>query len=76
MYTGIRYVWYVLDTANPNYAITQAMVGFNNVPSGAKSPLCSNSERGNLSSSGFSPLTATGGVNANLAGSTCRNYGA
>jgi len=76
VYPGIRYVWYVLDTANPNFPITQAMVGFNNVPSGAKSALCSNAERGNLSSSGFSPLPAAGGGNANLAGSTCRNYGA
>ena len=49
------------------------MVGFNNVPSGAKSPLCDGQEIGNLSSFGFSPLTSTGGTTANVAGSTCRH---
>ena len=77
-YPGIRYVWYILDTANPNYAETQAMVGFNNVASGAKSGLCSGTSayKAILSSAGFSALTSTGGGTANLAGSTCRNYGA
>ena len=76
VYTGIRYVCSRAGHGQPDFPIAQGMVGFNNVPSGAKSPLCSNSERGNLSSDGFSPLPAAGGGNANLAGSTCRNYGA
>jgi ABC-type phosphate transport system substrate-binding protein len=79
-YPGIRYVWYILDSANPNYGITQAMVGFTNTPSGAKSPLCSNAEQGNIASFGFSKLTTTGGDastgGTNLAGSSCRDYGA
>ncbi len=79
-YPGIRYVWYILDSVNPNYAETQAMVGFTNTPSGAKSPLCSNAEQGNIASFGFSKLTTTGGDattgSTNLAGSTCRDYGA
>jgi len=75
-YLGVRYVWYILDDVNPNYAITQGMVGFTNVASGAKSPLCSNSERGNIATYGFSPLPTTGGGTSNLASSTCRDYGA
>jgi ABC-type phosphate transport system substrate-binding protein len=76
VYPGIRYVWYILDTANPNFDITTAMVGFNNVAAGAKSSLCNNGERGNLVSDGFSPLPNTTNTNTNKAGSTCRNYGA
>jgi ABC-type phosphate transport system substrate-binding protein len=75
-YLGVRYVWYILDDVNPNYAITQGMVGFTNVAAGAKSPLCSNSERGNIATFGFSPLPTTGGGTSNLAGATCRDYGA
>ena len=35
-YPGIRYVWYVLDDVNPNYAVTQGMVGFTNVAAGPR----------------------------------------
>ncbi len=78
VYPGIRYVWYILDSANPNFAETQAMVGFNNVAAGTKSGLCSGASqyKAILSSAGFSALTSAGGGTANLAGSTCRNYGA
>lgn len=76
VYAGTRYVWYILDSNTPNYDIVQAMVGFNNVASGAKSAVCSGSEKGNLASSGFSPLSNTINTDTNKAGSTCRDYGA
>ncbi len=77
-YTGVRLVFNVLDSNSPNYLDARAIVGFNNVPAGAKSPLCNNANATTIRSSGFAPLPTTAPAtvdpNANLAGSNCRRY--
>ncbi len=73
-YNGIRYVFNVLDTVSPDYTKARGLVGFDNVASGTKSPLCSNGKRTTLISFGFAPLSLTGGGSTNLAGSSCRYY--
>ncbi len=77
-FPGIRYVFNVLDSVSPNYTDAQGVVGFVNVASGAKSPLCSNANRSTISSFGFAPLTAAvpAGVagSTDLAGATCRKF--
>ncbi len=77
-FPGIRYVFNVTDSVSPSYAQAQAVVAFNNVASGSKSPLCSGAFKSTLSSFGFAPLSATppSGVAAStdVAGATCRKY--
>jgi alpha-tubulin suppressor-like RCC1 family protein/ABC-type phosphate transport system substrate-binding protein len=74
-FAGVHYDWFVGDTVNPDFALTQALVGFTNIGGGARSPLCSGSERGALVTQGFGPLPTTSGGEANLAGATCRLFG-
>lgn len=76
-FPGVRYVFNTIDTASPNYAEAAAVVGFTNVPGGAKSPLCSGAKRTTILSYGFASLSAAGNPgasNPNLAGATCRKY--
>jgi ABC-type phosphate transport system substrate-binding protein len=77
-FPGIRYVFNVIDSVSPNYLDARAVVAFNNVASGAKSPMCSGSKASTISSFGFATLSATtpAGVAAstNLAGATCREF--
>jgi ABC-type phosphate transport system substrate-binding protein len=77
-YLGVRYVFNVTDTASPDYADANGLVGFVNVPSGAKSPICDGSEATAIRSKGFAPLSVTMGATVdpsrNLAGSTCRRF--
>lgn len=75
-YPGIRYMYNTIDTVSPNYAEAAALVGFTNVPSGAKSPLCNDGNKSAVLSFGFGPLSAAGnpGGTSNLAGATCRKF--
>ena len=78
-FPGIRYVFNVIDSVSPNYLDARGVVAFNNVASGAKSPMCSGTKASTISSFGFAPLTATvpSGVagSTDLAGATCRKFG-
>ena len=49
-------------------------MGFDNVSGGARSPLCSGTERGALVSQGMSPLPFLYGGSANLADASCRQF--
>lgn len=75
-YPGVRYVFNILDNLSPNYAEAAALVGFDNVGGGTKSPLCSNGKLSPILSFGFGPLSTAGnpGGNTNLAGATCRKF--
>ena len=83
-YPGIRYVYNVLDPANPGYAASESLFGFTNVSGGAKSPICDNLNGTNnnsiialnaLQSAGFALLNGTTNINGNnAAGSTCRQF--
>ena len=75
-YIGIRYLYNVTDTVSPDYAAANALLGFNNVGGGTKSPLCSGTKKTTILSYGIGSLPASinpGGTH-NLAGSTCRKY--
>lgn len=75
---GMRYIFNVVDTTSPSYAEARALVGFDNIPGGSKSPLCDGSQANVIRNAGFAPLSATtpSGVDParNLANSTCRRY--
>ena len=73
-YPGIRYVFNVIDSADPSYIDAQRYVGFDNVDKGATSPLCSGGKNTILNNFGFGALGATVLNPTNLAGSTCRLY--
>ncbi len=75
-FPGIRYVYNVTDTVHVNYTQANAVVGFNNIPGGTKSPLCSGGKVSPILSFGYGPLSSAGnpGGATNLAGSTCRKY--
>lgn len=76
-YPGIKYVYHTIDSVSPNYTEAAGLVGFSNVPSGAKSPLCSGTKLSPILSFGFGPLSSAGNPgssNPNLAGATCRKY--
>lgn len=75
-YPGIRYVFNVTDTASPSYTVANGVLGFTNVPAGAKSPMCSGAKISPILSFGFGPLSSSGnpGGTSNLAGATCRKY--
>jgi hypothetical protein len=84
-YVGIRYVWNILDNQGnlPGYQAALSMVGFTNIPGGAKSALCSNEgasddqtfARAAILSNGFAPLpSANNPLGSNAAGGTCRKF--
>ena len=74
-FPGVRFVYNVLHTSAPNYIEARNFVGFDNVSGGAKSALCSGTRASIISSFGFSPIPASGGVSGNNeAGSTCRKF--
>jgi ABC-type phosphate transport system substrate-binding protein len=82
-YPGIRFVYNVLDNNGnrPGYQAAFQLVGFQNVASGAKGPLCDARPGGTgatefaiILSNGFAPLSNTVNATSNLAGSTCRFY--
>ena len=74
-FPGVRFVYNVLDTRAPNYIEARNFVGFDNVSGGAKSALCSGTRASIISSFGFSPIPASGGVSGNTeAASTCRKF--
>lgn len=77
-FPGIKYVYHTIDSISPSYAEAAGLVGFNNVPAGAKSVLCTGGRNSALLSYGFGPLTTASppgnGAGSNLAGSTCRKY--
>ncbi|MEZ5145262.1 MAG: hypothetical protein R2726_22530 [Acidimicrobiales bacterium] len=75
-YSGIRYLYNVLDTRSPSYNDALSVVGFTNTGGGTKSPLCSSNPTLNgIISNFFSPLPTNGNPNnTNLAGSSCRQW--
>ena len=74
-YPGIRYVFNVVNSVSVNYAEARAVVGFNNIAGGSKSPLCSNGKISPILSFGFAPLSSSVNTSGNnLAGATCRKY--
>ena len=80
-YPGIRFVYNVLDNSRASYSDAFALVGFNNISGGVKSPLCDATSSGTGATEfalilqfGFAPLNNTGGGTANNAGATCRKY--
>jgi ABC-type phosphate transport system substrate-binding protein len=77
-YFGVRYLFNVLDSTSPQYTDANNLVGFVNVASGAKSPLCNNAASSLILNAGFAPLSSTTpsavDPSRNLANSTCRRY--
>ena len=39
-FPGARFVWNVIDSTTPSYTLARNLIGYDDVPSGAKSPLC------------------------------------
>lgn len=72
-YPGVRFVFNVVDDTSASYASAIRYVGFDNVESGATSPLCSGGKAAIVTQFGFGTLDNTSGPR-NLAGSTCRQY--
>jgi phosphate transport system substrate-binding protein len=72
-FRGIRYLYNVIDTANPGYLPSRGLIGFNNVASGNKSPLC-NTAGANLGDFGFARLDTSNPSGSNLAASRCRKF--
>lgn len=77
-FVGVRYVFNVIDSTSPNYVEARDLVGFDNIPGGTKSPLCSGTANSMILNAGFAPLSSTTpsavDPSRNLAGSTCRRY--
>jgi len=78
-FPGIRYLYNVIDTANPYFSQTQAIVGFDNSIGGTLvSPICSGSKGSIIGSFGFAKLDTsdpggTPGVSGpNITGTHCR----
>ena len=71
VFPGVHYVYDVIDLTAPSYAAARDLVGFQDAPGGAKSPLCSGAFVSDIRSSGFldlPPATSPGGNT----GVTCR----
>jgi phosphate transport system substrate-binding protein len=73
VYPGVRYIYNVIDNAEPSYVAARNLVGFSDTPSGPTSALCGNDPNtiGVLRANGFlnlPPVTSPGG-NPNI---TCR----
>lgn len=79
-YRGIRYLFNVIDENSPSYLPSRGLIGFNNVPGGSTSPLCSPTDPAGrqLGTFGFARLNTTSppalGGTTNLAGSSCRRF--
>lgn len=75
-YPGIRYLFNVIDNLPlPNYNEAFALIGFDNIANGTKSPLCSGQKASPILSYGLGTLTSSGNPSGhNAAGSTCRLY--
>ena len=74
-YPGIRYLYNVVDTVLPNYNQAWALIGFDNIASGTKSPLCNGQKVSPILSFGLGALSPSGNPgNHNLAGATCRLF--
>jgi phosphate transport system substrate-binding protein len=70
-FPGVRFLYNVIDPGTINFAAAQGIVGFDDIPGGAKSPLCSGSSAGVIVGQGFLPIAAgtTAGGNTLV---TCR----
>ena len=80
-FAGIRYVFHVIDSANPYWDSAEALVGFTNAPGGTipASSICSGSKASTINSFGFAALNTSnpngsGSTGSNQAGSNCRKY--
>jgi hypothetical protein len=81
-FAGVRYVFHVLDFANPYHTQAQNLVGFTNGPGGSipSTSICSGSKASTISSFGFASLdtsnpNGTASTGPNQSGSNCRKYG-
>ena len=65
-YPGARFVYNVIDSTSPLYTTVRGMVGFDDVPGGAKSALCNGGDNSTIKTNGFIPLASqNGGVGGN-----------
>jgi hypothetical protein len=78
-FPGIRYLYNVVDTANPYFSQAQAIVGFDNSIGGSLvSPICSGSKGSIIGSFGFAKLDTSdpggtpGSSGPNIIGTHCR----
>ena len=73
-YVGIRYVYNVVNANLPTdvWQPAHALVGFDNVASGFKSPMCNGSGAGAIQTAGLATLDNSNPNSLNAAGSTCR----
>ena len=70
IFAGVRYLYNVIDTNEPNLATVRSLVSFDDLGT-AKSPLCSGGKSSAILSAGFLPLTAQTSPGGNT-GVTCR----
>ena len=80
-FPGIRYVFHVVDTANPYYSQALAIVGFDNSIGGAApTGFCNGSKGSTIGSYGFAKLDTSdpggtpGTSGPNITGTHCRRY--
>jgi len=52
VFPGVHYVYDVIDLSAPSYAAARGLVGFQDSPSSAKSPLCSGADVSDIRLSG------------------------
>jgi len=73
-YNGIRYVFNVINSGGvtSSYEAGKALIGFDNVAAGFKSPMCDGSGAGSIQTFGLATLDTTNPNSLNAAGSTCR----
>jgi hypothetical protein len=71
VFPGVHYVYDVIDQAEPSYAAARDLVGFQDAPGGAKSPLCTGALVAAIRSSGLLDLRPTTSPGGNT-GVTCR----
>ncbi|HUO40718.1 MAG TPA: hypothetical protein VMU34_24010, partial [Mycobacterium sp.] len=80
-FPGVRYVFHVVDTANPYYSQALAIVGFDNSIGGAApTGFCNGSKGSTIGSYGFAKLDTSdpggtpGTSGPNITGTHCRRY--
>ena len=56
VFPGIRYLYHVTDTTEPDYPATRDLIGFEDTPGGKTSPLCDTTLAATIRSAGFLDL--------------------
>ena len=67
VFPGVHYVYNVVDTSSPSVASARALVGFDDIPGGFTSVLCSGADQSAINDAGFLDLVPAPSPGGNAA---------